>query len=224
MKTTAAIAVLLSACFPRLAPAENTSLSASASVVSEYVSQGFELSGGPAFQPYLELDYKRAYAAIDASNVSQELSGADVEIDFYLGYRWTMKKFSFDAAYGYYAYTNITTADEFGEFTFTADYSVNEKLSITGYIGYAPEYFDQLDRSLSVTVDTGIKNFSATATYGAVSTGFGDWDYYTVGTSYKVNDKLSFGLDYWGASDSSQGLGVTDGILVASANYYFDPS
>ncbi|WP_333834618.1 TorF family putative porin, partial [Rubrimonas sp.] len=93
----------------------SVTLSAGAALVSEYVSQGFELSDGLALQPYAEVGFGGLYAGFWASNGSEDLLGASGEFDLIAGYRGEYDIFYWDLSYNYYFFTGKTFAEEYGE-------------------------------------------------------------------------------------------------------------
>jgi uncharacterized protein (TIGR02001 family) len=80
---------------------------ASISFVSDYIFRGQSQTWGrPAAQLFIEADHKSGfYAGFAASNVSDEwLPGANLETDFFGGYRGTVSVFGFDVGGIYYYY------------------------------------------------------------------------------------------------------------------------
>lgn len=80
---------------------------ASISFVSDYIFRGQSQTWGrPAAQFAIEADHKSGfYAGFAASNVSDEwLPGANLETDFFAGYRGTISEFGFDVGGIYYYY------------------------------------------------------------------------------------------------------------------------
>lgn len=80
---------------------------ASISFVSDYIFRGQSQTWGrPAAQFSIEADHKSGfYAGFAASNVSDEwLPGANLETDFFGGYRGTVSVFGFDVGGIYYYY------------------------------------------------------------------------------------------------------------------------
>jgi len=168
-------------------------LSAGAAIVSEYVSQGFELSDGVALQPYAELGFGGFYAGIWAINGSEDLLGATGEVDLMAGYRGSYEAFFWDVSYAYYLFTGKTFAEEYGEIVLTGGVGFLESIFFTGYYGYADE-FEQHDVSLIVDYYTPIEGASLSGRYGTVDTNFGDWDYWSVGAKYQATENISIGL------------------------------
>lgn len=191
-------------------------------LVSEYMSQGYELSDGVAAQPYVELGYRDFYLAADASNGSQRVLGARDEIDYYIGYRGMLGDFLIDTSYGYYTFEGVSFARDYGEFRNYATYAVTDSFSATAYAGYAPDYFDQLDLSLTLDYVTSISGLDVSVTYGQVDTGFGDWSYYHAGFGYEVSHSVAISVMYWGADDPSGTLGLTDGIVVGTIVFNYN--
>ena len=89
------------------APAPDWTFPASISFVSDYIFRGQSQTWGrPAAQFAIEADHKSGfYAGFAASNVSDEwLPGANLETDFFGGYRGTVSVFGFDVGGIYYYY------------------------------------------------------------------------------------------------------------------------
>jgi len=89
------------------APAPDWTFPASISFVSDYIFRGQSQTWGrPAAQFAIEADHKSGfYAGFAASNVSDEwLPGANLETDFFAGYRGTISDFGFDVGGIYYYY------------------------------------------------------------------------------------------------------------------------
>jgi uncharacterized protein (TIGR02001 family) len=192
-----------------------------ASLVTEYMSQGFELSDGPAFQPYAELGFGGFYAGIWASNGSREFLGAKYEIDVYAGYRGGYGDLFYDVGYFYYFFEDETFANEYGELVVSGGFGILDTVFVTGSVGYAPEYFDQVDVSLTGDYYTPIPGVSITSTIGRVDTDFGVWTYFSAGGAYQVADNVSLGVAYHHADDGGRFLGVTDGIVVGTLSIDF---
>jgi uncharacterized protein (TIGR02001 family) len=125
---------------PGAVTAQELSVSAGASIVSEYMSQGFELSDGAALQPYIELGYGGFYAGIWATHTDADSAGATREIDYYLGYRGEAGSFFYDVGYAYYTYDTISFAEEYGEVLLSAGYGLTESFFLTVDYGYAAEF------------------------------------------------------------------------------------
>jgi uncharacterized protein (TIGR02001 family) len=89
------------------APAPDWTFPASISFVSDYIFRGQSQTWGrPAAQFAIEADHKSGfYAGFAASNVSDEwLPGANLETDFFGGYRGSVSVFGFDVGGIYYYY------------------------------------------------------------------------------------------------------------------------
>jgi uncharacterized protein (TIGR02001 family) len=115
MKTvlrTCAAAVL--AALPFLAQAQakpepEFTFSGNAGLFSDYRFRGFTQTGfKPAFQGGFDFAHKSGfYAGNWNSNVEQDLyNGASLEMDFYLGYKFSLGDVGFDVGYLYYFYPN----------------------------------------------------------------------------------------------------------------------
>lgn len=205
---------------PVVAIAQELTFSANIALTSEYMSQGFELSDGPALQIYAEAAYAGFYFGAFGSNLSPDLSGADSGVDLYLGKAGDIGKFYYDIGVAYYFYQNATWAVDYEEYYVSAGYAVTPSLYATVYYGNAPHY-EQHDIALTVDYYTNIAGLAVSATYGDVRTNYGEWNYWSVGGSYEVSDAVSVDLTYHGADDNGAFLGVNEGILTATVAYAF---
>jgi uncharacterized protein (TIGR02001 family) len=96
------------------APAPDWTFPASMSFVSDYIFRGQSQTWGkPAAQFAIEADHKSGfYAGFAASNVSDKwLPGANLETDFYGGYRGTVSVLGFDVGGIYYYYPGANWND-----------------------------------------------------------------------------------------------------------------
>jgi uncharacterized protein (TIGR02001 family) len=202
--------VVASIALPGLAAAEtadetSNSLTATATLTfaSRYVSDGVELSDGPVFQPYLELGHGGFYAGVWATNGSEDLLGANSEIDLYVGYRGEAGVVYYDVGYGYYIYPGASALNS-GEVLVSAGAGLRETLFLTAAFGYASE-LDALDSSLTVDYGTPLEGLSLAATYGDISNDGGK--YWSIGADYAFNDTVSANLT-WEDNDSNDGIAV----------------
>ena len=215
-----ATAAMVATTLPTVSVAQELGISAGVTLTSEYVSQGFELSDGPALQPYVELSFGGLYGGVWASNGSQDLLGANSEVDYYLGYRGEVGRFYYDIGYAYYTFQDPTFAFDYGEYLFSAGYAVTDAVYATLAYGYAPDYFEQGDASFTIEYFTNYPGLALAASFGDVTTDFGDWNYWSVGGSYAINDNVSLDLTYYDG-DSDLELGLSEGLIVGSVSFDF---
>lgn len=220
----AASAMGLVALSPVGATAQDLSWGVGVDVTSEYVSQGLQLSDGPAFSPYVELYFGSVYAGVYAINTERDLTLSDYEAGIYLGYAGAVGALSYDASVYYYFFNepfgNAFPTVNYPEFVLSGSYGLTDALSVTGRAGLAPE-FDQVDLSLAVDYATPVDGLSVDAIYGTVDTNFGDWDYWSLGASYALSDNVSLDVAY---HDSNAGAAIgssADGLFVATVSFYF---
>lgn len=217
--TTAAAAVCATS-----AHARELEVFAGFSFLSEYVSQGLRFSDGPAVQPYLEVGFGGAYAGAYLSNVDPDITLANRELGLYLGYRGEVGVFSFDASAYRYLYDEAFEGfppTDYNEYIFSGTFALSEAVYVTGRIGHAPE-FEQNDLSLAIDYYTNVSGLSLAVRGGNVDTNFGDWNYWSLGASYAIDDIVSFDLSYHDTdADPELGLSNTDGLVVATLSFDF---
>lgn len=213
----AVVAVLA---FPTASIAQDIYTEGSVTLTSEYVSQGFELSDGPALQAYAEVSYGGLYFATFGTTGDQALLGADSGVDLYLGYAGQVGPVYYDVGVASYFYQNASFATDYEELYATIGFSVTDAIYTSVYYGYANE-FDQHDVALSVDYYTPVEGLILSGTYGDVRTNFGDWNYYSVGASYALNDAVTVDATYYDADTDVPFFGLTEGIAVVSLSYAF---
>jgi uncharacterized protein (TIGR02001 family) len=201
------------------AQAQEFTFSYGGSIASEYVSKGIRYSDGPALQPYVEFSYGSAYAGAYTTNVDADLTGADFETGLSLGYRGEAGSFSYDISLNYYLYAEADDSEpveDSAETILSGSYAATESFYLTAEVGIAPEY-DQTALSLRVDYYTAVEGLSLDATYGRVESNYGNWNYWSAGATYQINDVLSAGLAYHD-TDASPDLGLAnaDSLFVAT--------
>lgn len=216
--TLTAIATVLT--FPAASLAQEFFTTAEVSLTSEYVSQGFELSDGAAFQVYAEASYGGLYFAAFGTTADQDLLGADIGIDLYLGYAGQVGWVDYDVGIASYFFQNASFATEYEELYAIVGFSVSDAIYTSVSYGYA-DAFEQHDVALSVDYFTPVEGLTLSGSYGDVQTNFGDWNYYSVGASYALNDAVSIDMTYHDADTDVVGFGLTEGIAVVSVSYTF---
>lgn len=119
------------------APTPDWTFPASISFVSDYIFRGQSQTWGrPAAQYAIEADHKSGfYAGFAASNVSDEwLPGANLETDFFAGYRGTVSVFGFDVGGIYYYYPGANWDES--QFTGMNDDNSLNTFEIYGSLSY----------------------------------------------------------------------------------------
>ncbi len=190
----------------RAAAAEDLTVTAGATLTSNYMSSGVTQSNdNPALQGYVEAESHGFYGGIWTSTV--DFGGADnAEIDLYLGYRNDLDSgFSYDLSY--YRYLYDASGDCCGEFILDVSQSVGDAIVLRGELAYDPEteskrYEAGLDYAVNDQISLG-------ATYGYAEGGdhYGD-----IGATYAFNDTMSADLRL---HDNSSG----DPILVLGVSF-----
>ena len=220
---SAIVALALPVFLPAAAAAE-ISLSYGATLTSEYVSSGIRYSDGPALQPYVELGFGGVYAGAYTSNVDADLTGAEFETGLSLGYRGEAGSFSYDLSLNYYLYNEAVAGvpvEDNAELIASGTFAASDSLYLTGTVALAPEY-DQTNLSMTVDYYTAFEGLSVGATYGSLDSNYGDWDYWSVGANYAVNDMIGLSVAYHDSNvDPAVGLLNSDGLFVASVSVGF---
>lgn len=206
----AASALALGVAAPGLASAQDLTVTGGFSIVSRYVSNGFDQTTGAAFQPWVEAEYRGFYLNLWASNTAKSLVGSGAEIDVTVGYRGEIGKFSYDVGYARYYYRN-PSVNCCGEQLLTLGYAPTDNLAFSLAFARDP-VADYVDTGLTVDVALNDK-FGLSATYGSVSNG--GVDYWSVGGAYAINDTVSI-------SGSWQDNDVNDGTFVVSLDTAFN--
>jgi uncharacterized protein (TIGR02001 family) len=114
--------------------AQEITTTVGAALTSDYISGGYSLSDGPAFQPYVEMEHSSGlYLGVWMSTIDGDLGGFSsddsVEIDMYLGYRGEAGGLSYDIGYTRYFYDD--SGNCCGEATLALDYALGEQLGMT---------------------------------------------------------------------------------------------
>ena len=243
-------AALLWAAAPAYAESDVT-LSGSAALLTQYVDRGITNSAErSAVQPEFDLTYNEIfYAGLWASNVNfgsgsngQEL--ASIEIDFYAGITPALGKWNFDIAAYYVTYPGAF--DPGGEFDYIEIWTgisrsfFNEKLELTVYNYWSPEYFgetgnnDVLEFSYAWTVKK-IGYFTPTIAgnvghqWGDLSQGGYDYTYWSVALKLGFNEHPQFELEvrYWNSANfngftcPSSGVDACRDLVVGSLKASF---
>jgi uncharacterized protein (TIGR02001 family) len=172
-----------------------------AELTSDYMSRGTtQTDGGPAIQGYIEADVSSFYAGVWASNVDYGFD--DTEIDFSIGWRPELGKFSFDLGYVYYYYI-IDDGSSYGDIFAKVNYAVNDWLTIGGQVFYGPDYVQSSTDVLYTEANTEIAlpwdfSLSGALGYQDFEEEFGT-DYWTwnAGVSWTWRDALTFDVRYW---------------------------
>jgi uncharacterized protein (TIGR02001 family) len=206
------------------AHAQEISFSFGTAVVSEYVSDGIRFSDGVAFQPYVELGFGGIYAGAYTTNIDPDLIGADRETVLSLGYRGEAGSFSYDVSVNYYVYSEAFDdfpVEDYAEAVAIGTFAVTETLYVTAEASLAPE-FDETNLSLTADYYTAVEGLSVGATIGRLEANYGNWNYWSVGANYQVNEIIGLGLGYHDSDvDPALGLLNTDGLFVASISFAF---
>lgn len=224
---TTAAAAAIALVTPTASTAQDITVYAGIDATSAYVAQGLIFNDNITIQPYIEASIGGVYFGVYHSPVDQNLTNADNESGIYAGYRGEAGPVFYDAAVFYYYYDepfaefipDFGTAEEllpveYEEYVLSASIGATESLFLTGRFAAAPE-FEQYDFSVIADYysDAGP---TLSATYGAVDADFGDWSYWSVGTSIPLGGATSFDIFYHD-TDAGADIGTaTDGTIVTT--------
>lgn len=192
-----------------MAGAQELSLSYGVTATSRYVASGIAQSSGSAIQPWAEVGYGGLYAGLWASNVSRSVTGAAVEVDLSLGYRGAVGKLEYDIGYARYYYTGPFN-NCCGQFILDLSTAPNDSAELGLRMAYDPDA-GATDARLSADFSVADK-FTMGAEVGTVTNG--GQNYWSVGGSYSLTDKISVGARWHDSSKSK-------GVAVLSADYSF---
>jgi|GEM_PF-690620 len=209
-----ASALALAAAAPSIASAEGVSVSAGATVASEYVStSGAKATNGLAFQPWIEAEYMGGYVGYWGSNLSEELNDGDTwENDFYVGYRNSVAGFNYDIAYTWFYNNKSGRAGD--EVALKVSYDINDQLSLGAKVAYdpAPQHATDFRVFANYKYDDKL-SFNALAG----KQNHGGREFYVVGATYALNDDYAVSVKYQnvGAAGNAEGSFAKDKVVVA---------
>jgi uncharacterized protein (TIGR02001 family) len=183
--STAITATAITAAGPAFA--QDFSVTAGLTLVTEYEASGLRQSDGPALQAYVQGDIGGFYIGAWASNVDFPGGNDRLEYNLYLGYANEIGNFSYDLGYAAYYYDR--TGFCCSEVIFSGEVALGSAVSVGLRLASDPDGFDYVNTRLfgsyaisdAVTLD---------ARYGSISGG-GGYDYWSVGMSYAVADNAS---------------------------------
>lgn len=196
------LAFSLALAVPSMSAAQELSFSAGATLTSEYVANGMKQSNGPAFQPWVEVEYSGFYAGLWASNTAAAITGSDYEIDVYAGYRNDVGPFSYDIGYAHYFYTS-PSVNCCGEFILSMGYVASDTVGLGLRFAVDPKtkvLNSRLTADFAVTEEV-----TLSAAVGKISKG--GQTYGSIGASYAVNDNVAISAA-WHDTNMSKGLAV----------------
>jgi uncharacterized protein (TIGR02001 family) len=190
---------------------------------SEYVSEGTRQTDGVAVQPYFELGFGGFYAGGYASNLDEDLTGADAEYGLNAGYRGEAGRLSYDVSYAYYFFNEAFDGfpvENYGEFGVKASYAVTGAVYLTATAAFAPE-FDQTINTLALTYYTPVEGLSVGPKGGRLEADYGDWSFWSLEANYQVNEHIGLGLAYHDSDVDEAVFRNTDGLVVATMTVAF---
>ncbi|WP_187431630.1 hypothetical protein ROLI_013840 [Roseobacter fucihabitans] len=196
------------------------------SAMSEYVSQGLELSDGLSALTYLEGGLSGFYLGAYYQTADEDFAGYDWEAGPYVGYRGALGSFSYDASVYHYEFSD--DVDSYQELILQASYAVTDAISVGAYYGYAEDlgpFTDQQDEwRVSASYATGWNDVTLVAEYGNADFDFGefgssDWDFWSIGADIPFADNWRAELRYNSsdAEDGVDGFAADDLFTIAIA-------
>jgi uncharacterized protein (TIGR02001 family) len=182
-------------------------VSGSITLTSNYVSRGTaqNLPGGPSLQAYGEISHKGFYASTFAATMDYD-EGSTKELDFFVGYRKAVGKFSIDVSAANINYPDNPTALNFIEYGVKVDHPVG-KGNVGVWVGYTNHYFNTYGKGTWTEAHASYPLTDKLTINGQVAHQNlpRGWDYstYGVGASYALGKGYSLGLA-WSDTDKPQ--------------------
>ena len=194
-------ALALAIALPTFAAAQDLSVSAGATLTSEYLANGIKQSDGVALQPWIEAEIQGFYFGMWASNTSSAIVGSDMEVDLYAGYRNEVGKFSYDLSYARYFYRS-PSVNCCGEVILSMGVAATDALSLG--VRFAHDPVADVTNS-RLTLDYAVNDkIGISAAAGTISNAH---DYWSVGGSYAISDNVSLSAS-WNDTSITKGLAV----------------
>jgi uncharacterized protein (TIGR02001 family) len=165
--------------------AQDVTVSAGATVTSDYISDGISQSGGPALQGYVEAQGSSGfYAGVWGSTIDS--GGDSVEVDLSLGYRGgNAGGFTYDMGYTRYVY--IDSGDCCGEIGLSLGIPVTPAIGLTADLAVDPSAHST---TVSLTGDYALSSaFGLSATLGRSDSD--DNVFGKLGATYDFSDAVS---------------------------------
>jgi uncharacterized protein (TIGR02001 family) len=211
--TVLAAGVSLSALSGAAFAEDKLTWSATATGTSEYVFRGIsQTDEDPAIQGSFGLGYGMFYAGAWASNVDFG-DDAQIEVDYYAGFKPTFDKFTFDFGVIYYDYPGYSFPDNEALELKAGVSTTFHNIALGATYFYSPDYNDKdygvVELTAGYTLPTfGVFTPSVTALYGNQHDLGGDivmldYNYWNAGLVLAV-EKLTFDFRYWD-TDLSEG-------------------
>lgn len=173
--------------------AQQLSVSAGVTLVTEYEANGVRQSDGPAVQGYVQGDLNGFYAGLWVSNVDPVIiDGDEIEFDLYLGYANQIGSFSYDVSYFRYYYDNSGFCC--GDLVLTGEAAVSDAVSVGLRLSSDPDAFSVVNSRLFGSVAV-TETVSLDARYGTIS-GANGHEYWSIGASHAVSDMGSVFASY----------------------------
>jgi uncharacterized protein (TIGR02001 family) len=186
----AAAAALL----PSVALAEGPTVSYGIGVTSDYVSDGFSYSDGPAVQPYVEVSFNSGlFVGLWASTIDGSLGGVEpddnMEFDLYAGYRFDTGKLSWEAKYTRYLYDQ--SGDCCGEAEISVSYPIVDPLHFSTHFTTDFDGTEAIKQGFGLTLP---QDFEVTGEVKYIIDNYTNWN---VGVTKSLNDLLSLDARYY---------------------------
>lgn len=225
-------ALIIGLALPAKANDNQVSLSAIATLTTDYIFRGVSYSGQePAVQAEFDLAYGIFYAGMWGSNV--DLGGtpfggsvATLEIDYYAGIAPTWQGINFDIAGLYYTYPGAY--DPAGNFDYFelktgASYTFNEALTLGVANFWSPDYSggvgdsDALELSAEYAFSGKLFNFFLPSVSGGIGWQWfsdldSDFTYWNTGLTLGFMEHWSADIRYWDTDFSNTGCAAFTGF------------
>ncbi|MBN2128476.1 MAG: hypothetical protein JW741_03235 [Sedimentisphaerales bacterium] len=201
--------------------------SATLTGTSDYVFRGIsQTENDPTIQGSLGATYGLFYAGIWASGVDFN-DDAQIEADYYVGFKPTWDKFSFDFGVIYYDYPGYDAPNNEALELKAGVSTTIQNLALGAIYYYSPGYNDKEYGVVELSAGYTLPTFfvftpSVTAVYGNQHDLGGDielpdYNYWNAGLVLTV-DKLAFDFRYW---DTDFDSGVCGGIIPSTCDERF---
>lgn len=185
----------------------------SASIASDYVANGISQSGGNAtFQPFFELDWRGFYGGLAVSYL--QINRDRAEFDVYIGHRNRLANdIYFDISYRRFILNS--SGDCCGDAKARVIFPVGESIRAELLLGFN-DTLNSLNRRGRVLWEVS-DEIILSGSYGETSQN--DNQYWNIGVSYSLPNRLALNLRYEGAETGDVGLVATLGWSTVNNSF-----
>lgn len=208
------------------AQAEEFTWSATATGTSDYVFRGVSQSDeDPTIQGSVGIGYGMFYAGVWASGIDfGPGEDADIEVDYYAGFKPTWGPATFDFGLIYYDYPGYTDDADLLELKGGVSGEVAKSLTAGATLYWSPDYNEYEYIVYEGTLAYALPTFHVFAPtisgtvghYDWDTAGFADYTYWNAGLALAV-EKLTFDFRYWDTDID----GCTSGVFSCDERFVF---